>query len=227
MNQKTVNPDLLANFHAPKFPGSYFISLEGIEGAGKSCQIIRLKNYLEERKFRVLLVREPGGTVFGEKLRQAILEGKTPLHPVAEAALFAASRAQLLHEVILKELANPQTIIICDRYIDSGLSYQGFARKLGLPYLLNIHNCYPLNLFPHLTLLIEIDLATSYQRQKKRNASKDYFESQNDQFYRDLIEGYKEIAKLFPQRIFTVDGLKDEVTVFASIKKRVDQLLLT
>jgi len=81
---------LIANFRPPAFPGSYFISFEGIEGAGKSTQIIQTQRYLESLNFRVLVLREPGGTSFGEKLRKAILESNSPIHPVAEMHLFAS-----------------------------------------------------------------------------------------------------------------------------------------
>jgi hypothetical protein len=125
---KEITQELLNSFRSPAFPGSYFLSFEGIEGAGKSTQIIKVKEYLEQNHFRVLILREPGGTPFGEKLRQAILETKNEITPLAEAHLFAASRAQLLTEVILKELAEPNTVVICDRYIDSSLVYQGHSR---------------------------------------------------------------------------------------------------
>ena len=148
---KEITHELLNAFRAPAFPGSFFLSFEGIEGAGKSTQITRLKKYLEEeKKYRVLILREPGGTPFGEKLRQAILENKTEISPLAEAHLFASSRSQLLTEVILKELSIPNTVIICDRYIDSSIVYQGHARGLGVAEVLEIHNIFTLNVTPFL-----------------------------------------------------------------------------
>ncbi|MCY4524409.1 MAG: dTMP kinase [Halobacteriovoraceae bacterium] len=218
--------ELLQKFRPPAFPGSYFISFEGIEGAGKSKQIEKVFNYLEKQKFRVLMLREPGGTIYGEKLRQAILQTKTPLHPLAEAYLFASSRIQLLNEVILKELGTPGTVIVCDRYMDSSLAYQGFARGLGIDNILGIHGFFPLNLLPHVTFFIDISLKTSRERQKARNASKDYFESQGDDFYLKLIEGYHRAAEIFPQRIHTIDGEKNEDDVFKQITTVLDQLLL-
>lgn len=203
---KEITQDLLNNFRAPAFPGSYFLSFEGIEGAGKSTQITRLKSYLESKGFRVLVLREPGGTPFGEKMRQAILETKTEITPLAEAHLFASSRAQLLSEVILKELAEPNTIIICDRYIDSSLAYQGHARGLGVAEVLNIHNVFPLNIVPHLTFYLRISVETSEKRQKMRNAPKDYFESKGIEFYKKLVVGYDTMAELFPHRIVKMDA---------------------
>jgi len=211
---KEITQDLLNNFRAPAFPGSYFLSFEGIEGAGKSTQITRLKSYLEGIGFRVLVLREPGGTPFGEKMRQAILETKTEITPLAEAHLFASSRAQLLSEVILKELAEPNTIIICDRYIDSSLAYQGHARGLGVAEVLNIHNVFPLNIVPHLTFYLRISVETSEKRQKMRNAPKDYFESKGIEFYKKLVVGYDTMAELFPHRIVKMDAdvTLDEMT---------------
>ena len=218
-------PELLQKFRPPAFPGSYFISFEGIEGAGKSKQIDKLRIYLEKQKFRVLMLREPGGTVYGEKLRQAILQAKTTLNPLAEAYLFASSRIQLLSEVVLKELNSPGTVLICDRYIDSSLAYQGFARGLGVESILGIHSYFPLNLVPHITFFLDISLETSLKRQKKRNAPKDYFESQGEEFYLKLIEGYHHAAEMFPKRIYTVDGEQTEEVVFKKIKKTLEQLL--
>lgn len=212
---KEITHELLSSFRSPAFPGSFFVSFEGIEGAGKSTQITRLKKYLEEEKnFRVLILREPGGTPFGEKLRQAILETKNEISPLAEAHLFAASRSQLLTEVILTELAIPNTVIICDRYIDSSIVYQGHARGLGVAEVLEIHNIFPLNLVPHLTFYLRIDAEMSESRQKIRNAPKDYFEARGIEFYKKLVVGYDLMHELFPNRILKLNasGSLDQVS---------------
>lgn len=225
---KEITHELLSSFRSPAFPGSFFLSFEGIEGAGKSTQITRLKKYLEEEKnFRVLILREPGGTPFGEKLRQAILETKNEITPLAEAHLFASSRSQLLTEVIMKELSVPNTIIICDRYIDSSLVYQGHARGLGVAEVLEIHNIFPLNLVPHLTFYLRIGVETSEKRQKMRNAPKDYFEAKGIEFYKKLVVGYDLMYELFPNRILKLDaeGSLDEVTT--SILSTIDKLITT
>jgi dTMP kinase len=218
--------ELLQTFRAPGFPGSYFISLEGIEGSGKSTQIVRIKDYLEEKNFRVIVLREPGGTPFGEKLRQAILSSNVDLDPVAEAHLFASSRAQLLSEVTLKELNVPGTIVIYDRYLDSSLAYQGVARNMGVESVLQIHNQFPLNLTPHLTLYLKISLEKSIERQKQRNLPKDYFESRDDSFHQKLIEGYDMATEMFPNRIVALNGELDTDGVFKLIKHQVDGLIL-
>ncbi len=220
-----ISQDLLGHFRPPAYPGSFFLSFEGIEGAGKSTQILKLKNYLEEKSFRVIILREPGGTSFGEKLRSAILNSKTPLHPLSETFLFLASRAQLLDEVTLKEMGTPNTVIIYDRYIDSTLSYQGVGRDLGIKTILEIHKIFPLNLVPHMTFYLKIDIETSLKRQDKRERDKDYFESQKNDFHKKLIEGYNQARDLFPQRIAVVNGDRSENDVFEDIKALINQLL--
>ena len=217
--------ELATHFRAPAFPGSYFFSFEGIEGAGKSTQITKLKEYLENKNFRVLVLREPGGTIFGEKLRQAILNSQTPIHPVAELHLFASSRAQLLQEVTLKELSIPNTVIIYDRYIDSTIAYQGVARELGVGSILQTHLSFPLTLTPHMTFYLEIPADLSNARQKMRNAPKDYFEKQGQDFYNKLVRGYETASELFPERIKTINGHQDLELVHQDIVAQVETLL--
>lgn len=221
-----IHPDLLSQFRPPAYPGSFFLSFEGIEGAGKSTQILKLKNFLEEKKFRVIVLREPGGTPFGEKLRSAILNNTSPIHPLAETFLFLASRAQLLDEVTLRELAIPNTIVIYDRYLDSTLAYQGIGRNIGIKTILEIHKSFPLNLIPHLTVYLKISLETSLNRQEKRERDKDYFESQKNEFHKKLIDGYDSAAELFPQRIAVVNGERNEDDVFKDIQALVNQILI-
>jgi len=215
---------LTQHFRPPAFPGSFFISFEGIEASGKTTQINILKAHLEKKGHRVLVLREPGGTVFGEKLRQAILGSQKEIHPLAECFVFAASRTQLLNEVVLQELGIPNTIVILDRYIDSTIAYQGIARGLGAETVLDIHKKFPLNLVPHLTFYIRIDVATSIERQRLRNTPKDYFESLGEDFYRKLIQGYDLAATLFPQRIMKINGENSAETVTKEITSQVDKL---
>ena len=222
---KEITQELLSSFRSPAFPGSFFLSFEGIEGAGKSTQIARVKSFLEDKNYRVLILREPGGTPFGEKMRQAILETKTDITPLAEAHLFASSRAQLLTEVILKELSEPNTIIICDRYIDSSLVYQGHARGLGVAEVLNLHNVFPLNIVPHLTFYLRINAETSEKRQKMRNAPKDYFEVKGMEFYKKLVVGYDLMAHYFPKRILKIDAEKNPEEVTHTLLQTLQSLL--
>jgi dTMP kinase len=222
---KEITHELISSFRTPLFPGSFFLSFEGIEGAGKSTQITRLKNYLEKNNYRVIVLREPGGTPFGEKLRQAILDNKSEITPLAEAHLFASSRAQLLTEVTLKELSVPNTVVIYDRYLDSSIAYQGHARGLGVAEILEIHNIFPLNLVPHLTFYLRIESEMSELRQKMRNAPKDYFESKGVDFYKKLVTGYDLAHQLFPNRIIKINAEGSLDSIQLEIESIVDQLL--
>ena len=201
-----MNNQLKSLYRNPETPGSFFLSLEGIEGSGKSTQIKEIEIFLQKKGLRVLTLREPGGTLFGEKLREAILQSGTPLHPLAECHLFMASRAQLLKEKILPFLLAPGSVVILDRYIDSTLAYQGKARRLGYETILTLHQHDPLNLLPHRTYFLDISLETSMARQKARGQEKDYFEQEKNEFYQNLIDGYRELSDIFPERILKIDA---------------------
>jgi dTMP kinase len=215
-----------SNFRSPVTPGSYFISLEGIEGSGKSTQIKNIESFVQNRGLRVLTLREPGGTNFGEKLREVILQSQTRLHPLAECHLFLASRAQLLQEKILPFLLQPGSVVILDRYIDSTLAYQGKARNLGYETVLTLHQFDPLNLLPHRTYFLDIGLETSMARQLARGNKKDYFESQKIEFYKNLIDGYREISEIFPDRIMTIHAEQPVLEVTSVILKDLEEFIL-
>lgn len=217
--------NLKSFYRTPVTPESFFLSLEGIEGSGKTTQIKHIEKILTDKGFRVLTLREPGGTEFGEKLREAILKSSVPLHPLAECHLFLASRAQLLKEKILPFLLVPKSVVILDRYIDSTMAYQGKARRLGLETVLELHRHDPLNLLPHRTYFLDITLETSLERQQKRGQEKDYFESEKTEFYANLIDGYKEMATLFSERILTIDASKTPEVVSQVIAKDLEQVL--
>lgn len=217
---------LIDKYHHPQTSHqSFFISFEGIEGSGKSTQIERAEIYLKSLGFEVYRFREPGGTVFGEKLREAILHSSTPLDPMSECHLFLSSRAQLLKEKVLPLLEKPKTIVLLDRYIDSTLVYQGVARQLGFEKVLTLHQFAPLNLLPHVTIYLQIDLKTSMERQAVRGNQKDYFESEAESFYRSLIQGHDELLTLFPQRIVNIDAKKDIENVAQQVKEALHSRL--
>lgn len=212
-------------YRSPETPGSFLLSLEGIEGSGKSTQISVIEDHLKEKGYRTLTLREPGGTEFGEKLREAILNSKVALDPLAECHLFLASRAQLLREKILPFLLQPKSVVILDRYIDSTLAYQGKARGLGLETILTLHQNNPLNLVPHRTYFLDIDLKTSHERQAKRGNAKDYFESEKQEFYQKLVDGYREVSRLFSDRILTIDASVDEKSVSQKILQNLEGMI--
>jgi dTMP kinase len=217
--------NLKSSYRCPETPGSLFLSIEGIEGSGKTTQIEKIENFLKEKGLRVLRLREPGGTLFGEKLREAILNSESQLHPLAECHLFLASRAQLLKEKILPFLLTPGSAVILDRYVDSTLAYQGKARGLGYETILNLHKYDPLNLLPHRTYFLDISLETSMKRQEARGNKKDYFESEKLEFYQKLLDGYREVARLFDERILTISGEDDQETISNKIIADLGRIL--
>ncbi|WP_099191027.1 dTMP kinase [Tepidibacter mesophilus] len=177
-----------------------FITIEGPDGSGKSTQIKLLKDYLQNRGHDVVLTREPGGTKISEKIRNIILNNENKImHSRTEALLYAASRAQHVEELI-KPALKENNIVICDRFIDSSLIYQGIGRNLG------IENIYNLNLFamqdviPDLTLLFDIDMDKAKKRKENRG-NLDRLESEKGTFHEDVFNGYKKLKDLYPKRI--------------------------
>lgn len=220
-----IDQNLVARFQPYRPTNSSFISFEGIEGSGKTTQIQTLKSSLEAQGLKVTLMREPGGTAFGEKMREAILTSEEKISPVAEACLMAASRAQLLEQRIIPLLEKRDNIVIVDRYLDSSLAYQGSARGLGAQSVLEIHNRHPLTIVPSLTFYLKIDLETSMRRQDHRGSKKDYFEKENSLFYSKLIEGYDEACSLFPERFQVIDGKRTQEEVSADILDSAQKLI--
>ena len=198
-----------------------FISLEGIEGSGKSTQIKFLKEYFEQQGRKVSIYREPGGTKFGENLRKTILESTEKLTPITEAYLFASGRAQLLQEEITTKL-NCNEVVLLDRYIHSSIAYQGFGRDLGSENILTIHQIPPLNLIPHITFYLEISLETSIKRQDKRGNKKDYFESENINFYKKVIKGFEFCTDYFGEQFKKIDAELTEQEVKKQILKELE-----
>jgi dTMP kinase len=212
---------LTKHFEAVQYNNSFLLSFEGIEGSGKSTQIKLLTERLQDSNYQVTYFREPGGTAFGEKLRTAILESKSAIDPLAEANLFAASRAQLLFEKVIPVMAQTNQVIILDRYIDSSIAYQGIARDLGIETILDLHKRAPLNTTCHCTFYLKIDVETSLERQEIRGNEKDYFEKENKAFYTKLISGFDQSALLFPKRISIIDGTKEQELIHNNILKQL------
>jgi dTMP kinase len=191
---------------------SYFITLEGIEGCGKSTQMQYIKTWFEAKGFTVHSFREPGTTEIGEKLRDLILNSKKNIHPLTQSFLFLAARTELIEQKLKPLLELENTVILLDRYMDSTLVYQGYTQKKNFETELYLHSLGPLNLMPDLTLYFQIDYATSQQRQSHRGAEKDFFESKPQDFYNNLIEGYDLLAQQFPNRIKTIHA-KESIEV--------------
>jgi len=180
-----------------------FVTFEGLDGSGKTTQKRLLQERLEADGRDVLATREPGGTELGERIRDLVLHGGH-VAPWAEALLYAASRAQHVEEVIGPALERG-AVVLCDRYIDSSVAYQGVARGLGLDRVLDLNLTAVGGLLPDRTFLFEIDAALIGDRLRREH---DRLEREDVEFHARAGEGYRELAERFPERIVVLDGTR-------------------
>jgi len=178
-----------------------FVTFEGIDGSGKTTQAALLAAALQEEGRSVVSTREPGGTAVGERIRMLLLGGHA-VSPWAEAALFAAARAQLVDEVIYPALRDGADVV-CDRYIDSSLAYQGIARDLGAQRVLELNLQATRGLLPDRTFLVLLDPAEAARR---AHHTPDRIEAEGLEFQVAVDRAYRELAQMFPKRITTLDG---------------------
>ncbi|WP_317367640.1 dTMP kinase [uncultured Tyzzerella sp.] len=189
-----------------------FITMEGTDGAGKTTQLSLLKDYLNKKGFNVVLVREPGGTNIGEKIRSIILDIENKeMNCMTEALLYASSRAQLVNQVIVPELKNG-SVVICDRFVDSSIVYQGIARNIGMDIVKKINNIATGGLIPDITFFLDLPPNKAIER-KKEQKELDRLESEKDYFYKKVYEGYKILIDKNSERIKVIDALQtiDEI----------------
>ena len=195
-------------------PRSQFITFEGLDGSGKTTQIKRLAAWMQKRGMSPVVTRQPGGTVFGDRLREVLLDSKSGgLSPMAEMALMFADRAQAIGEIIAPALQDGK-VVLCDRFTDSTEAYQGGGRGLGSTAVLELHRLICGGLKPDLTLLLLPSLQLSLERARRRNdrvngaSGKDEgrFESEKDAFYERVWRKYKEIAAREPHRVVVIEG---------------------
>ncbi len=199
-----------------------FITFEGSEGCGKSTQSEALAKYLRRQGYDVLHTREPGGTQIGEQIR-AILANRenTMMQLRTEILLFQASRAQLVEEVIKPQLASGG-VVVCDRYADSTIAYQGYGyRSVDLQQLLPLVNFATGGLQPHLTILLDLDVAVGLQR-RSRGGQINRLDTYELEFYQRVREGYLEMARQQPDRWVVVDAARP----FAQVQDEVCQIVL-
>ncbi len=197
-------------------PGK-FITLEGIEGSGKSVQLHLLEEELKKRKVRFLITQQPGGTPFGKEVRQILLQREgAQREPTAELLLYLADRYQHLKEVIEPSLTQGLHVL-CDRYHDATLAYQGHARGLGFPMVDQLAKILALRI-PDLTLVLDLEVEVGLKRARERNQKENSenwgrFEAEDLDFHRRVREGYQLLVQREPDRVLPVDasGTPEEV----------------
>jgi dTMP kinase len=199
------------------------ITFEGIDGCGKTTQINLLKEYLLIKGYNAMILREPGGTSIGEEIRKILLYNKNYIYPVTEALLYAASRAQLLAEIIIPALDEGK-IIIMDRFVDSSLVYQGYARGLGIEKIMEINRIATYGIKPDLTIFFDITPENALTRRKTRKQN-DRFEEENMEFYEKVYEGYHKLINLEPERFVVINAMEDITTVQKSIINIINKII--
>lgn len=195
-----------------------FITFEGIDGCGKSTQCEMLKDYLKERGVDFIFVREPGGTVIGERIREILLDKKnSQMTSRTELLLFEAARAQITDEVIKPALEEGK-IVLCDRFFDSSSAYQGMARGMGMEFVSDLNMAATGGLKPDITFFFDISAEEALERRCKRGEASDRIELAGLKFQEDVRAGYLELAKSSEGRIITIDATKGIEEIFEVVK---------
>jgi dTMP kinase len=193
-----------------------FVSFEGIDGSGKSTQATLLRDWLLSEGHEVIFTREPGGTELGEGVRRLLLEG-SDMTPWAEAALYSSARAELVERVIRPAL-DGGAWVVCDRYIDSSVAYQGIGRGLGVGRVLELNLAATRGLMPDLTFVLLVPPSEANTRSK---GLRDRIEREGEDFFTVVDEAYRGLAAIFPQRIVALDGRRPVEALAEEIRERV------
>lgn len=202
-----------------------FITLEGPEGAGKTTQIRFLEHYLQEKNISYISLREPGGTRIGQQIRELLLHPDlTEMGAMTELLLYAASRAQLVTEKIAPALASGK-VVICDRYIDSTMVYQGFAGSIPDAFVQSINQAAIQSILPLRTYVIDLPWEIGEQRIQARGTAKDRIEQKSKEYHQRVREGYQKLAEREQGRIRVLDGTLSEAELFAMIREDLELLL--
>ena len=188
-----------------------FITFEGMDGAGKTTQIRLLQERLEKAGERVVVTREPGGNALAEKIRALLLDPESEMDPLTEAYLYAAARAEHVRRVILPALQRGETVL-CDRYLDSSLAYQGYGRGMDVDRLQQLNDFATDGLWPDLTLLLDLPVEMGLLRATRRNATtglsraEGRFEAETLAFHERIRQGFLARARCYPDRFRVLDA---------------------
>lgn len=198
-----------------------FITFEGADGCGKTTQINLLNNYLKEKNYETFVTLEPGDSDIGKNLRQILLHHQGYVSPRAELFMYLADRAQHVDTVIKKNVDEGH-IVLCDRYIDSTVAYQGFARCGDIEKIDLLNDIATNNYHADITFVFDVESEIAQQRV---GTVKDRLESEGIEFHKKVRFGYLELAKKYPERIKVIDANKTIDEVFAQVKKIIDKVL--
>ncbi|HST56486.1 MAG TPA: dTMP kinase [Solirubrobacteraceae bacterium] len=208
----------------PLVPGGRLITIEGLDGAGKSTLAQALSNELAARDIHVELLREPGGVQLSERIRELVKDPRLTVSARAEALLYAAARAQLVHERLLP-LLKTGALVLLDRFVDSSLAYQGAGRELGVVEIQAINLFATGGLTPDRTLLLHIAPATGRARQLTRATEADRLELEGERFFATIAAAYDELAASAPERIRTIDAEQAPAAVLSDALAALADLL--
>lgn len=205
-----------------------FISFEGLDGSGKTTQVQMLTGYLRQAGHNILLTREPGGTLIGDQIRTVLHDlENTDMHPTTELLLYNASRAQLVAEV-LKPHLEKGGMVLCDRFFDSTLAYQGYGHQMGVSGIKAIIRFATAGLQPDITFFLDISPEEGLRRRKQASLFGEEWNRLDDMelsFHRRVYEGYKALIAAEPDRWLVVDALQDVETIQAEIRSALDTRL--
>ena len=196
-----------------------FITLEGPEGSGKTTLCVRLERMLTNKGYDVICVREPGGTVIGQQVRDVLLDqGNTGMLPETEFLLFSASRAQLVREVVKPRLESG-AVVLCDRFLDSSLAYQGYGHRLDVSTLEKISSFVTAGVAPDLTVLLDVSPEEGLRRRKQNPDTWNRLDAYSIDFHERVRKGFLRLAEINPNRWEVIDAGQSEEAIFAAASK--------
>ncbi|MBQ4467792.1 MAG: dTMP kinase [Firmicutes bacterium] len=201
-----------------------FISIEGPDGSGKSTQIENIRNFFADKNIEIVFTREPGGTPIGERIREIILDNSfKEMDYMTEAMLYAASRAQHVAQIIRPALEAGK-VVVCDRFVDSSIAYQGYGRHLG--EAVEVINSYAVKeCMPDVTFLLKVDPNVGKTRIKANRETEDRLEHEKMAFHREVFEGYLELEKQYPGRIVGIDASMGIEEIRDEIYRKLEEII--
>ena len=201
-----------------------FITIEGPDGSGKSTQIENIRKFFEDKNIDIVFTREPGGTPIGERIREIILDNNSKeMAPMTEAMLYAASRAQHVAQII-KPALDSGKVVVCDRFVDSSLAYQGYGRKLGES--VSVINSYAVgDCIPDVTFLMKLDPDVGKHRIAENRDNQDRLELEKLAFHREVYRGYLELEEKYPDRIMGIDASLGIEEIRDEIYRKLEEIL--